>query len=152
MNTSKTLANHLEQLFFSKNWTGSSFPEALEGISWQQATQKIKSFNTIAVLVYHIGYYIKIQRRVLDGGPLEGSDTESFLAPPIKNEVDWNALKDDLFENVRKLITQIQEFEDEKLQDAFANSKYGTYLRNFIGVSEHSHYHLGQIVLLKKML
>jgi hypothetical protein len=28
--------------------------------------------------------------------------------------------------------------------------KYGSVLRNIMGVIEHTHYHLGQIVLLKK--
>jgi len=30
--------------------------------------------------------------------------------------------------------------------------KYGNYYRNFHGIIEHCHYHLGQIVLIKKML
>ena len=30
--------------------------------------------------------------------------------------------------------------------------KYGTYYRNFHGLIEHAHYHLGQIVLIKKLV
>jgi hypothetical protein len=32
------------------------------------------------------------------------------------------------------------------------NAKYGNYYRNLHGIIEHTHYHLGQIVLIKKLL
>jgi len=38
------------------------------------------------------------------------------------------------------------------LTDDFTDEKYGTYQRNLIGILEHSYYHLGQIVLIKKLL
>jgi hypothetical protein len=34
----------------------------------------------------------------------------------------------------------------------FDDGKYGTVLRNILGLIEHTHYHLGQIVILKKDL
>jgi hypothetical protein len=39
-----------------------------------------------------------------------------------------------------------------KLNEVFVDEKYGTYQRNIGGMIEHSYYHLGQIVLLKKIL
>ena len=30
--------------------------------------------------------------------------------------------------------------------------KYGNYFRNLTGIIEHLHYHLGQIVLIKKLI
>jgi hypothetical protein len=42
--------------------------------------------------------------------------------------------------------------QDEKLKDVFVEEKYGTYQRNIDGMIEHSYYHLGQIVLIKKLL
>jgi len=41
---------------------------------------------------------------------------------------------------------------DKKLNEIFVNEKYGTYLRNIEAVIEHSYYHLGQIVLIKKLI
>ena len=41
---------------------------------------------------------------------------------------------------------------EEKLDEAFVDEKYGTYHRNIDGMIEHCYYHLGQIVLIKKML
>jgi hypothetical protein len=34
----------------------------------------------------------------------------------------------------------------------FGDPKYGSYYRNLHGIVEHTHYHLGQIVLVKKII
>ncbi|MDQ1090003.1 hypothetical protein QE390_004607 [Siphonobacter sp. SORGH_AS 1065] len=41
---------------------------------------------------------------------------------------------------------------EEAWQKTFVDEKYGTYYRNLHGMIEHTHYHLGQIVLIKKIL
>jgi len=57
-----------------------------------------------------------------------------------------------MFSEAEKLAGLIEKFPDEKLDDPFANDKYGTYYRNMAGIIEHTHYHLGQIAIIKKML
>jgi hypothetical protein len=52
-------------------------------------------------------------------------------------------------ENFTILIEQLPE---GKLGETFFDEKYGNYYRNLHGVIEHTHYHLGQIVLIKKIL
>ena len=47
------------------------------------------------------------------------------------------------------LIEQLQE---SKLWEDFSENKYGNYYRNICGIIEHIHYHLGQIVLIKKII
>ena len=39
----------------------------------------------------------------------------------------------------------------QKLLEDFTDSKYGTYQSNLLGTIEHNHYHLGQMVILKKV-
>jgi hypothetical protein len=41
---------------------------------------------------------------------------------------------------------------EEKLNQVFVDEKYGTYQRNIDAMIEHAYYHLGQIVLIKKMI
>lgn len=47
---------------------------------------------------------------------------------------------------------EVAQMPDEKLDQVFVNERYGTYLRKLEGVIEHSYYHFGQIVLIKKMI
>jgi hypothetical protein len=52
-------------------------------------------------------------------------------------------------ENFATLVEQLPE---NKLGETFTDEKYGNYYRNLHGIIEHAHYHLGQIVLIKKLL
>ena len=58
MNISQQIAKHFKEVYFGGNWTDVNLKDSLKDISWQQATTKLYSFNTIAALVYHIDYYV----------------------------------------------------------------------------------------------
>lgn len=152
MNLSQQLAKHFREVFWGGNWAGVNLKQSLEGISWQQATTKVYSFNTIAALVYHINYYISTVLPVLRGGSLNASDRYSFDLSPIESEKDWEALLKKLWSGAENFAAQVEQFPEHKLWDDFSEGKYGNYFRNIQGIIEHTHYHLGQIVLIKKML
>jgi len=149
---SKQLAKHFRDLHFGGNWTAVSLKEALEGINWEQATTKVQDLNTIAVLVYHVNYYVSAVLKVLEGGPLDASDKLSFNLPPITSEAEWEALKDKTFSEAEQFATRIEQLDDTRFFEEFIESKYGNYYRNITGIIEHTHYHLGQISLIRKML
>lgn len=50
------------------------------------------------------------------------------------------------------LFYTLETLDEAKLFEDFADPKYGNYYRNLHGIIEHTHYHLGQIVLIKKLL
>jgi hypothetical protein len=152
MNLSQQLAKHFREVFFGGNWTDVNLKQTLEGISWQQVTTKVYSLNTIAALVYHINYYVAAVLPVLQGGSLNASDKYSFDLPPIQSEKDWEVLLNKFWHDAENFAKHVEQFPEEKLWDDFSEGKYGNYLRNIQGLIEHTHYHLGQIVLIKKML
>ncbi|MFN0202357.1 MAG: DinB family protein [Bacteroidia bacterium] len=152
MELSTHIAKHLRALYFGGNWTCVNFKEELAGITWEQATTKIHDFNTIAVLVFHTSYYFDAALAVLKGEAFHAKDEYSFLLPPINAQEDWEQLVATTWERVEELALLIEKFPEEKLWDTFVHEKYGNYYRNFNGIIEHSHYHLGQIVLIKKLL
>jgi len=45
-----------------------------------------------------------------------------------------------------------EQMPEDRLVKDFAGSKYGSYFRNILGIIEHNHYHLGQIVILRKII
>jgi len=152
MNIPAQIAKQFRDFNYGGNYTGVNLKDTLEGLTWAQATQKPASFNTIAALVFHINYYISVEIKVLEGGPLEGSDKLSYNVPPINSQKDWNSLLDKVWKDAERFASLVEQFPENKLDDAFANEKYGTWYRNLAGVIEHCHYHLGQIVLIKKLL
>lgn len=152
MNLPAQLAKHLKDVHFGGNWTSSNLKDNLTDVNWQQATTQVHSFNTIATLVYHVNYYISAVLKVLQGEPLEAGDKYSFDLPPIESQRDWDNLLDKTFADAETFTLLIEQLPEHKLWENFTDEKYGTYYRNIQGIIEHTHYHLGQIALIKKIL
>ena len=146
------ISKHLREIYFGDNWTYSNLKEHLNDLSWEQATYKVHSFNTIATLVYHMTYYVRAVIVVLKGGDLDAKDAYSFNHPPIESQEDWEHFLDGIFTDVNKLADLIEQVPDNTLLEIFSEEKYGNYYRNFHGLIEHCHYHLGQIVIIKKLI
>lgn len=151
-NLPATIAGQLRQFYFGGNWTSVNLKDVLADVSWQQAIAKVNSFNTIAALVYHINYYVCAVQNMLLGEPLHASDKFSFDLPRIESEEDWQKLLEKTWSDADTFAGLIGQLADERLGEDFADGKYGTYYRNLTGIIEHAHYHLGQIVLIKKMI
>ncbi len=146
------IAKHFREIFFNGNWTSSNLKEHLADVNWEQATTKVYSFNTIATLVFHINYYVSAVLKLLQGEPLKASDKYSFDHPPILSKKDWEKLLDKTWTDAENFAGLIEQLPESKLWDDFSDNKYGNYYRNLQGIIEHTHYHLGQIVLIKKIL
>lgn len=153
METSKQLANRFREVHLDGTWIASTnYKDQLMKVSWEQATTKIGSLNTIAALTFHINYYITGISDFFENGFLKIKDKYSFDLSPINSEKEWNSLMTNLINNADKFASQVESMPDQKLEEVFADEKYGSFRRNIEGLIEHSYYHLGQITLIKKML
>lgn len=152
MKLTEQLAKNILDLHFGDSWTGVNLKDTLAGIDWISANRKFYSFNTIAALIFHIHYYFEAVLKVFKGGPLEAHDRYSFDLPEMNSESDWQALLARVWTDAEELASLIGQFPDSRLEEDFADPKYGSYFRNICGLAEHSHYHLGQIVLIRKLL
>jgi len=152
MNVTEQIAKHFREIHFGGNWTSVNLKDNLEDLSWQQATTQVYSFNTIATLVYHMNYYVSAVLKVLQGEALNAKDIYSFDHPPILSQVDWEKLLEKTWADAEKFASLIEQLQEIKLWETFSDEKYGNYYRNIHGIIEHCHYHLGQIVLIKKIL
>ena len=152
MKLTQQTASLLRHLFEGGNYAGSNMNEHLSDVTKDEAVMKIHSFNPIATLVFHMNYYIEIVIRVAQGGKLTGSDKLSFDHPQVTTEADWDNMRNRIFANAEQLAVLIEKMPDEMLLTGFEDGKFGTWYRNLHGIIEHTHYHLGQIALLKKMI
>ena len=152
MNFTEQIAKQFRDVYFGGNWTAVNLKETLADVTWQQATTQVYSFNTIAKLVYHMNYYVNAAMKVLQTGPLEGHDKYSFDLPPILSEEDWKKQLDKFWTDAENFASLIEQMPESKFYETFSEEKYGNYYRNIHGIIEHNHYHLGQIVLIKKIL
>lgn len=153
MKSTQEIANRFREIIFNGTWVANTnYKHQLDGLDWRIATKQIGSFNTIAVLAQHIHYYISGINNVFRGGTLDIRDKYSFEFTPIENQDAWEAFLTKFWNDSEEFASMIEQMPDEKLDSGFVNEQYGTYRRNIDAMIEHSYYHLGQIVLLKKML
>lgn len=152
MNTCQAIAKHLREIHFGKNWTASCVQDQLANVSLQEANKGIAGLNSIATLQYHMEYYLDVQIRVLEGGPLLGTDAESLSHPPYTNENDWRSRINGHLKKAEKLASLIESLPEKQLHGSFVEDKYGSYFRNLVGLIEHTHYHLGQVAVIKKLI
>ena len=152
MSITKQTAKHFREVYFGGNWTVSCMKDNLKNITWKQATAKAEDLNTIATLVFHTNYFVKALLRVLRGEALNTNDKFSFDHPAINSEDDWIKMMKEIFEDAENAAKLIEQLPESKLFENFTDPKYGNYYRNIHGIIEHTHYHLGQIALVKRLL
>lgn len=83
---------------------------------------------------------------------MEGNDALSFGPPHIANAEDWQCLVNKTLKEAGEFAEYIEKKDNGLLLETFVDPKYGNYYRNIAGIIEHTHYHLGQIALLKKLI
>lgn len=153
MNNRLELTSRFREVILNGTWiANTNFKNELNNLDWKIATSKFQNLNTIAILAQHIHYYIKGVKNVFLGGNLEISDKYSFDFPDFKSEKDWEIFLDKFWRDSEEFALLIEKMDEGKLSEPFVEEKYGTYHRNIDAMIEHSYYHLGQIVLIKKML
>ncbi len=152
MNLTGQIAKHFREIHFGGNWTSVNLKESLADVTWQQATTKVYDLNAITTLVYHTNFYVSAVLKVLQGGPLNAKDIYSFDHPPIQSGEDWEALLHKTWNDAETFASMVEQLPESKLEETFTDEKYGNYYRNIHGIIEHTHYHLGQIVLIKIIL
>lgn len=153
MQNTYQLAARFREVILHGTWiANSNFKHQLDNLDWKIATKKVYSLNTISLIAQHIHYYIKGIKNVFTGGSLDIKDKFSFDFPPVTSDIEWETFLIKFWKEAEEFAFQIEMMPDEQLQEIFVDEKYGTYKRNIDAMIEHAYYHLGQIVLIKKII
>lgn len=152
METVSTLTNRLKEVLIDGQWvSGTNFKKEIENMSWQNAITPVANLNSVAAIVWHIEYYLNGVTCVLEGGTLDIKDKFSFDTPNFKSQTDWENLKVSFYKSCNYYIRLVTTLSKDQLNATFVDEKYGDYHRNVNTMIEHCYYHLGQIVLIKKL-
>ncbi|MGD1847610.1 MAG: DinB family protein [Salibacteraceae bacterium] len=152
MTSSQQLARRLQEVLLDGKWiANTNYRQEIEHLSWQEATRQVDQFNSVAKLTFHINYYLAGLLQVLNGGPLTISDRFSFDLPTISHQAAWDQLVEDFIKNATIIVEKIAQLDDAEMEAPFVDERYGNYRRNLEALIEHGYYHLGQLVLIKKI-
>jgi len=153
MTRSLALAKRIREVLLDGTWIAhTNWKDQIQAVTWEEAIQGLENLNTIALLTFHVNYYLQGMLQYFDGGDLEIQDKYSFDLPEIRSEEDWKRLVQDFILHSERFVLCVEHMDDSLLDQDFVDEKYGSYLRNLEGVIEHSYYHLGQVSLIRKMI
>ncbi len=140
MKPTTQIANRFREVLLNGTWVANTnFKAQLSDVTWEQATRKVGTFNTIAALTFHIDYYIAGILNVLEGGSLDIRDKYSFDLPPIESQKDWEKLLDKMWSDAEKFASMVEQMPEERLNEVFVDEKYGNYQRNIDAMIEHGY-------------
>jgi len=152
MNIKELIAQHILDVHKGDNWTESNIKNALADVTLTEATTKTAaSQNTIATLLYHLTYWNRIMIERINGIKSAIPETNGYEMSPLRTEVEWQQLKADNIISAHELASAIRNFDEIKLLHPILPG-YSTAYKNLQGSSEHIHYHLGQIIILKNLV
>jgi hypothetical protein len=150
MKIAQLVAKHIEEVVHG-NWTDIYLDDTVADITYMEAvTLPAGITNSIAMLLRHISFYNDVvMERLANKEP--SIDSSNGFDVIVNNEEEWRQLKTTCLGSFEKLAAAVSELADEKLWGS-PPSGGGTYYKMLHGICEHAHYHLGQIVLLKKII
>jgi uncharacterized damage-inducible protein DinB len=152
MNLTHIIAQHILEVYQGGNWTEVNVKETLQNVTYEEAIEITPaSPNSIAALMHHLSFYNEVVLQRLNGVEPVIDEMNGFDVPFIFNETGWQHLKERCFETAGNLAEAVRQLPEEKLEKLTPGG-YSTYYKTLHGIAEHVHYHLGQMLLIKKLV
>ena len=153
METPNQIAKRLRDVLVDGHWiANTNYKELLADLTWEEATKTFGQHNSIALLTFHVNYYLEGLLHAFETGELVIKDKFSFDLPALQSDKEWTTMVAKFNSNALAFVKAVEVMSPEQLDSLFIIEKYGTYRRNIEGVIEHSYYHMGQIAMIKKLL
>ena len=153
MENNRELAKRFSDVILNNSWVANnSYKNQLTDLPLEVVLFKYQSLHNIAALAQHVHYYIAGILNVFNGENLDIKDIYSFDFPPINTIEQWHTFLAVFWTDAASFTQKLEEMGEDTLNSIFVKKEYGTYHFNINTLLEHSYYHLGQIVLIKKLI
>ena len=147
------LEEQLRRALEGEAWHGPSVLEALAGVSAEQASSHpIPGAHSMWELVLHIGSDYSLVLRRLAGDGRQVTPEEDWPSCPPATVENWRQAVQALRQLNRQLREAVRAFPAERLDEPLVPETPYTAYTQFVGVTQHTLYHTGQMALLKRAL
>lgn len=152
MSESKRISNLYQSVYNGNPWLEVNLTNTLENVTAEQAYRKTNpNLNTIWEIVNHLIQWRRTILRRLEGETVTAPDHNYFVPVLDPSEAAWEQSLQNLGKSQELWNTFFEDFHDADLEKIYANNNH-TYYEHIHGIIQHDVYHLGQIVILKKIL
>ena len=151
------LLAYLRRIHEGNAWHGPSVLDALDGVTAEQAARRpLADAHSIYELTHHIAAWMgEVVRRLQGNKP--GMPAEGDFPPPDTriDEAAWTQVRSLLERRQAELLEAVSTFDAARLDEPVNPKNKGadgpvTYRALLSGLAQHSAYHAGPIVVLKK--
>ena len=144
------LLDQLQRAYEGEAWHGPSLKQILADVTAASAARRpIAAAHTIWELVLHVSAWESAVASRLAGRYLAEPDEGDWPAVADTSEAAWQATLQSLDATHQRLRDAIRQFDPERLHRRLAAGRESAGYA-ISGVIQHTLYHAGQIVLLKK--
>ena len=152
MKETKRITKLFEDLYNGRPWIDVTIMDILKNISAEQAAKKIiPERNSIWQIINHmIAWRENVLLRV-QGNGMVTPNNNYFTQLEIISETEWQKALERLANSQEQWIHFLENSDESQFDKIYAPNKM-TYYEHIHGILQHDAYHLGQIVLLSKLV
>ena len=154
---SQKLSKQAQATYFGTPWYGLSFAQVFESMPEEIVFQlPTPTLHSIAQLITHATNWRKsvVERIENQTINLSIAHPTNWIANSILIQRGWVDIVAESNEISQQLVLKISNFPDDRLEELFTTNDGNTYSFDqlFRGILQHDVYHLGQVIVTKKLL
>ena len=152
MKESERVVKLFNDLYDGSPWIDVTITDTLKNISAEQAATKIApDRNSIWQILNHmIAWRENVLLRV-QGNVIVTPNNNYFIEIPDTSETEWEKTLERLDNSQQQWINFLKNFTESQFDKIYPVNKM-SYYEHIHGILQHDAYHLGQIVLLSKLV
>ena len=152
MEETKRISKLFSDLYDGDAWIDVTIVGTLKNVNSGQAfSRPIANLNTIWEIINHLISWRETVLKRMNGEIVEEPKNNFFEQIKNNSQEAWSAILKRFEESQQKWLEFLSKFNDQDIGKFYVQSKY-TYYDLIHGILQHDAYHLGQVVLLKKMV
>jgi uncharacterized damage-inducible protein DinB len=149
---SKRISNLYQSIYNGDPWLDVTLVNTLKDVTAEQAFRKINpNLNTIWEIVNHLIEWRKNILQRVQGKEIITPEYNYFISISDSSEEAWKETLAKLEKTQDQWNTFLTYFDDGDFEKIYINNNH-TYYEHIHGIIQHDVYHLGQIVILKKLV
>lgn len=152
MNEVERIANQIDFAYRDGFWGGGSIRDLFRNFAASEAASyPISGAHSAWEIALHLAAWYDIFRSRIVNKDVEYHDETDWPTPAVTTEANWTTALDDLDQAHKALVDAVTKVEVVKLHELVSAKKFTVY-EMLHGVSQHDHYHAGQVMMLKKAI
>lgn len=152
MKETKRIIHLFEKGYNGSPWIDVNLVDTLRSVTPEQALKKIKpTSNSIWEITNHIISWRKTVLKRVQGEVIKTPSHNYFIKVKSGSKADWKKTLDELAATQKDWIKFLKSFKKSKLEEVYEPNGM-SYYEHIQGILQHDVYHLGQIVMLTKLV